>query len=243
MIMSISFPKDSTLSEAIQIQKELRRNVNTEKFKGKIKFIAGADVSFNKFEEDVYAGIIVLSYPELKIVDYSVIKSVAKFPYIPGLLSFREIPALLLDYQKLKTKPDLVMVDGQGICHPRRLGIATHFGLVVDLPTIGAAKSLLTGTFEPPEPKRGNFSYIYDRSSRTEKIGAAVITKNNVKPMIVSPGNKINLEQSIDLILKCALKHRMPEPTRQAHLLVNKFRRGEIKEGQDLSSPLQDPLF
>jgi deoxyribonuclease V len=231
-------PQNITPVEAISLQKELRKKIGIEKLNKNISTIAGADVSFNKYEDVVYAGIIVLSFPELNVMDHATVVTKASFPYIPGLLSFREIPSLLQVFNKLKTKPDIVMVDGHGICHPRRLGIATHFGLLIDTPTIGAAKNLLIGSFEEPEAKKGNHSYIYDKYNKNEKIGAAVITKDKVKPMIVSPGHKINIEQSIDIVLKCSVGHRLPEPTRQAHILVNNERMSA-----DLSSPPQNPLF
>lgn len=211
---------------AIELQKTLREKIRLEPLKTKVKTIGGADVSLNRFGKVAFAGIIVLSYPELVVVDQATVETPIEFPYIPGLLSFREIPALLLAYDKLKTKPDLLMMDGQGIAHPRRLGIATHFGLFIDRPTIGAAKSLLTGAFDDPPLEAGHHTFIHDRKTN-EVIGAAVRTKNKVKPMIISPGHLITLEESIAWVLNTTNGYRLPEPTRQAHELVNQARRGE----------------
>lgn len=225
-----------TPAEAIAIQKQLRDQVQVQPLGKKICFIAGADVSLNLFSKTIYAGIIVLSYPDLEIIDHALVKSETSFPYIPGLLSFREAPALLECWKKLKTKPDLVVVDGVGIAHPRRIGIASHFGILANIPTIGCSKNILTGEYEEPAIEAGSSSPIYARtpaSSTTvdepqEIIGTAIRTKNKVKPVFVSPGHLISAEESAALILSCVRKHRLPEPTRQAHLLVNKFRTGEI---------------
>ncbi len=213
--------------EAIELQKSLKDSVRLTPLKQEVQTIGGVDVSLNRFGKIAWAGIIVLSLPELKVIEESVVEAPIEFPYIPGLLSFREIPALLRAYEKLSTQPDLLMVDGQGIAHPRRLGIASHLGLVIDKPTIGAAKSLLTGAYDEPAPDAGGCSYIKDRKTG-EVIGAAVRTKNKVKPMIISPGHLITLEESIELVMKTIRGYRLPEPTRQAHELVNKARRGEL---------------
>ncbi|MGI4020036.1 MAG: deoxyribonuclease V [Janthinobacterium lividum] len=208
-------------AQAIELQKQLRTQIRIEPLFKPIQTIAGADISFNKFEETVYAGITVLSFPDLQEVAKSTIISKTTFPYIPGLLSFREIPALLLAWNQLKIKPDLLVLDGQGIAHPRRLGIATHFGLVTDTPTLGCAKSLLTGKFETLPEAAGSESLIYDQG---EVIGAALRTKNKVNPVFISPGHRINLEQSLQIIKLCINGYRIPEPTRKAHLLVNQVR-------------------
>jgi deoxyribonuclease V len=133
---------------------------------------------------------------------------------------------LLKAWEKLARKPDVLLVDGIGIAHPRRLGIASHLGLVLDIPTIGCAKSVLTGTYEEPGQEPGNWTPLRD-SKTGETIGAALRTKRNVKPMFISPGHRITLEESVDLVLRCVRKHRLPEPTRFAHLVMNEYRRGE----------------
>jgi deoxyribonuclease V len=213
-------PKD-----AIKIQKELAKKVEIIPLEKEINYIAGADVSLNLFSTTMYAGIEVFTFPEMIPVTHALVKTETTFPYIPGLLSFREIPALLECWEKLSLKPDLVVVDGQGIAHPRRIGIASHFGVLANVPTIGCAKNILTGNYTEPALTRGSFSHIIDKE---EVIGAAVRTKDRVKPVFISPGHLITLDQSLSLIKQVTQKHRLPEPTRLAHLLVNRFRLGEI---------------
>ncbi len=217
---------DVTPKDAIAIQKELRSRVSLVPLKKEIKTIAGADVSLNMFGKDLYAGIIVLSYPDLIQVDQAFIKIEAKFPYIPGLLSFREIPGLLLCWEKLQIKPDLVMVDGQGIAHPRRLGIATHFGILANVSTIGVGKSVLTGNFTEPT-EVGTDNPLVDVKT-DEIIGAVFKSKNRSKPLIISPGHLITLKESLSFVKKCLKGYRLPEPTRRAHLAVNVFRKSEL---------------
>jgi len=212
-----------TPKEAIAIQKELREKIICFKISKPIHHIGGADVSMNRFAKDGFAGFVTLAYPELKLLSHSVVKEEIRFPYIPGLLSFREIPMLLHAWKLLDPKPDVVIMDGVGIAHPRRIGIASHLGLVLDVPTIGCAKSVLTGVYEEPEQEPASISYMYDPKTK-EIIGAALRTKRGVKPVFVSTGHLITLEESIDIVRHCSLKHRLPEPTRLAHLTVNEYR-------------------
>lgn len=209
--------------EAIQIQHQLRNKVILKPFAREINYIAGCDISMNRFATTVYAGFVVLSFPELELITHSVIKDIVTFPYIPGLLSFREIPSLLKAWKKLQKKPDLVMVDGVGIAHPRRLGIASHLGIALDTPTIGCAKSVLIGRYEEPSTQSGSIAYMHDPSTN-DVIGAAVRTKQNIKPIYISPGHKITLEESVHIALQCVKQHRIPEPTRLAHQIVNIYR-------------------
>jgi deoxyribonuclease V len=183
-------------------------------------------VSMDRFAAEGFAGFVILEYPGLQLVDHAVIKDVLPFPYIPGLLSFREIPLLIKAWEKLKKKPDVLVVDGVGIAHPRRLGIATHLGLMLGIPTIGCAKSVLTGAYEEPDNEPGSTSFMHDKKTG-EVIGAALRTKRNVKPVFISPGHLITLEESLNIIKHCVVKHRLPEPTRLAHETVNRYRRGE----------------
>jgi deoxyribonuclease V len=213
-----------TPREAVELQKRLRASVRVTPLKKRIKTVAGADISFNKFDPTIYAGVVVLRLPTLEVVEEVGIVSETKFPYVPGLLSFRESPSVLEAWAKLKTEPDAVMFDGQGIAHPRRVGIASHVGLLINRPTLGCAKSVLVGKFEPPGDERGAWSPMTDKG---ETIGAAVRTKTRVQPIYVSPGHLIDLEGAIDLTLACDGGYRQPEPTRRAHLLVNALRRGE----------------
>lgn len=230
---------DVTPDEAIKIQNELRHLVRVENLSGKINYIAGADISFDKGSNIVYAGVVVLKFPELVEIDRSLVITEVKFPYIPGLLSFRESPALIQAWEKIKITPDIVVIDGQGIAHPRRFGIASHFGILIDRPTIGCAKSLLVGRYEEPGEKAGNYSYLYDSG---EIIGVALRTRDNVQPVFVSIGHKITLEESIKIIMQTVRGYRIPEPTRHAHNLVNALRRGEIKPGT-ATKPEQESLF
>jgi deoxyribonuclease V len=218
-----------TPREAVELQKSLRERVRLRPLTKKIKTIAGADISFNKFESTVYAGIVVLRLPTLEVVEEVGVVSETKFPYVPGLLSFRESPSVLEAWAKLKTEPDAVMFDGQGIAHPRRVGIASHVGLLINRPTLGCAKSVLVGKYEEPDKERGSWSEMIDKG---EVVGAALRTKTNVQPIFVSPGHLIDLESAVNLTLQADGGYRQPEPTRRAHLLVNALRRGERPASQ-----------
>jgi deoxyribonuclease V len=213
-----------TPREAIALQKSLRERVTLRPLEREIETVAGADISFNKYEPTLYAGIVVLRLPSLEVVEEVGVVSETRFPYVPGLLSFRESPPVLEAWSKLKTEPDAVMFDGQGIAHPRRVGIASHVGLIIERPTLGCAKSVLVGKYEEPPPERGAWTPLVDKG---ETVGAAVRTKDRVHPIYVSPGHLIDLAGAIELTLKCNGGYRQPEPTRRAHLLVNALRRGE----------------
>src|SRR5918999_1011260 len=213
-----------TPREAVELQKRLRERVRIEPLKRKVETVAGADISFNKFDPTIYTGIVVLRLPTLEVVEEVGIVGETKFPYVPGLLSFRESPSVLEAWAKLKTEPDAVMFDGQGLAHPRRVGIACHVGLLIKRPTLGCAKSVLVGKYEEPGEERGAWSEMIDKG---EVIGAALRTKTRVQPVFVSPGHLIDLDASIDLVLRTDGGYRQPEPTRRAHLLVNALRRGD----------------
>ncbi|MDQ3817899.1 MAG: deoxyribonuclease V [Acidobacteriota bacterium] len=219
-----------TPREAVELQKGLRERVRLVPLAKKVRTIAGADISFNKFEPTVYAGIVVLSLPKLEVIEEVGVVSETKFPYVPGLLSFRETPSVLEAWAKLKTEPDAVMFDGQGIAHPRRVGIASHVGLLINRPTLGCAKSVLVGKYEEPDRELGSWTELVDKG---EVVGAAVRTKTNVQPIYVSPGHLIDLQSAIELTLACNGGYRQPEPTRRAHLLVNALRRGERPASED----------
>ena len=219
-----------TPREAVELQKSLRERVRLVPLAKKVRTIAGADISFNKFETTVYAGLVVLRLPSLEVVEEVGVVSETKFPYVPGLLSFRETPSVLEAWAKLKAEPDAVMFDGQGIAHPRRVGIASHVGLLIDRPTLGCAKSVLVGKYEEPDRERGSWTELIDKG---EVVGAAVRTKKDVQPIYVSPGHLIDLQGAIELTLACNGGYRQPEPTRRAHLLVNALRRGERPATED----------
>ena len=208
-------------AQAIAYQHELRKQINIKPLDTPIRIIGGADISFNKYEETVYAGIVLFSYPDIKLIGQATAISRTSFPYISGLLAFREVPALLEAWDKLTTKPDVMVMDGQGIAHERRLGIATHFGLVTGIPALGCAKSRLTGTYNQPANTPLAQSKMYNQG---EQVGVALRSKVNCKPLFISPGNLVSIEQSVQIIINCIGKHRIPEPTRQAHLLVNQIR-------------------
>jgi len=213
-----------TPKEAVELQKRLRERVRITPLKKRIETVAGADISFNKFDPTIYTAVVVLRLPSLEVIEEVSIVGETKFPYVPGLLSFRESPSVLEAWAKLKTEPDAVMFDGQGLAHPRRVGIASHVGLIVERPTLGCAKSVLVGRYEEPGPSRGSWTPLVDKG---ETVGAALRTKDRVQPIYVSPGHLIDLEGAIDLTLRCHGGYRQPEPTRRAHLLVNALRRGE----------------
>lgn len=210
-----------SVSEATVIQKQLREQIIAQPIDPDIKIIGGADISFNRFSTTVYAGIVLLSYPDLQLIGQSTIITTVRFPYVPGYLAFREVPALLKAWEQLPVKPDVLVVDGHGIAHPRRMGIAAHFGVLANVPTIGCAKKILFGKFEEPGLLAGNATPVKDKD---EVLGYALRTKNNVKPVFVSPGHLANADDSLALIKTCVRKYRLPEPTRLAHEAVNAFR-------------------
>ena len=213
--------------DAVALQKELASQVRLTPLATEPTRIGGCDVSMNRFAKEGFAGFVTLSYPNLETLAAAAVKATIPFPYVPGLLSFREIPMLLAAWETLSEKPEVLLVDGIGIAHPRRLGIASHLGLMLNLPTIGCAKSVLTGTYEEPGPEPGDWKPLIDLKTG-ETMGAALRTKRNVKPMFISPGHRITLEDSLALVMKTVRKHRLPEPTRQAHLLTNDARRKDL---------------
>lgn len=213
--------------EAIALQKELREQVALVPLTETPTLIGGCDVSMNRFAKEGFAGFVTLDFATQQLLDRAVVEDVIPFPYIPGLLSFREIPMLLKAWERLETKPEVLLVDGVGIAHPRRLGIATHLGLVLGIPTIGCGKSVLYGNYEEPAVRAGSLSYMHDPKTG-EVIGAALRTKDKVTPMFISPGHLITLEDSLAIVRASIRKHRLPEPTRYAHLTVNKYRTGEL---------------
>lgn len=209
-----------TPSEAIEIQQQLRAKVIPMGEVRSSRLVAGADVAFDNQAEMAYASVVVLEFPSLATLETATGKAHISFPYIPGLLSFRETPALLRAFENLTHDPDLIFIDGQGVSHPRGAGIACHIGVLLDRPVIGCAKSVLYGTYKEPEPSRGAVSYLYDREGRV--IGAAVRTRDRVRPVFVSIGHRIDLQQAIQLTLACTKGNRIPEPTRQADLLARR---------------------
>ncbi|EMR02209.1 deoxyribonuclease V [Cesiribacter andamanensis] len=214
--------------EAVQLQQQLREQISLSPLTAPVRYLAGADISFNLYEDTVYAGIVVLELPGLTPVVHALAQCVAGFPYVPGLLSFREIPSLLQAWELLPLKPDALVVDGHGIAHPRRMGIASHFGLVTGCPSMGCAKKKLAGRYEEPALEKGSISPLLHKK---EVIGWAFRSKTGTKPVFISLGNGMSGEDALSLTRRSLGKYRIPEPTRQAHLLVNRFRRGEVPAG------------
>lgn len=240
---------DLSYPQAIALQKQLSEKVQLVGLKNSPKTIAGIDCALSKDGQRIIAAVVVLrtstaernlwgpSEPaNFEIVETTYAVQKVNFPYIPGLLSFREAPACIDAVEKLKQEPDVFIIDGQGIAHPRRFGIAAHLGLFFDKPTIGCAKSRLTGYFEDPPPEKGSYTLLKDkkgwqsetsherRATSDEVIGAVVRTRANVKPVFVSVGNKCLLKDAIEITLACTTKYRIPEPTRLAHQLVSKLK-------------------
>ena len=223
-------------SEAISLQKKLAEKIKHIKIKNQPKIIAGLDCAFSKDGQKIIAAVVVLKISDFELIEAVHAVKKVTFPYIPGLLSFREAPVCIAAVEKLRNKPDVFIVDGQGIAHPRRLGLAAHLGLFFDKPTIGCAKSRLTGKFKEPPLEKGNYSLLKESKSKKgntshksqttsdEIIGSVVRTRTNVKPVFVSVGNKCLLEDAIKITLACTTKYRLPEPTRLAHQLVSKLK-------------------
>lgn len=206
-------------SEAKRLQERLAKRLKL-RFPGiEIKKIAACDVSFSKDENRARAYVAIFSYPRLNLLDEVVVTDKIRYPYIPGLLTFREGPILLKALRRISERADVILFDGQGIAHPRRMGIASHLGLWLDKPTIGCAKSYLYGRFKPPRLKKGLSSYIYDEDNN--RIGAVLCTRDNVKPLYISPGHKMDLNTAVKIVSACIRNFRVPEPLRVAHLKAN----------------------
>lgn len=208
--------------EAVALQRELASQVDTTPSVGACELVAGADVSYHRFRPTFYAVVVVLRSRDWTIVEEQSAVGESPFPYIPGLLSFRESPIVLEAFAKLRHRPDLVMIDGQGYAHPRRFGIASHVGLWLQIPTIGCAKSRLCGTHDEPGPSAGDRTALLDGGA---VIGTVLRTKPRTKPLYISIGHRIDLVSSVRLVLEACRGYRVPEPTRQAHLHVTEVRR------------------
>lgn len=214
---------DVTPKEAVQMQRALAERIDVRRPLTRCEYVAGADISYNRFSPTMHASVIVYRVADGTIVEVQDACRETPFPYVPGLLSFREAPALLTAFARLRTKPDVVMIDGQGFAHPRRMGLACHIGLWLDLPTFGCAKSLLIGKHGELRRAIGSFSPLMDGD---EQIGYAVRTRRGVKPVYVSAGHKIDLASALRVVSATLGGFRVPEPTRLAHLRVNELRRG-----------------
>lgn len=207
-----------TPTEAVALQREMSASLILRDAIGEVRRIAGLDCGFEDNGRVTRAAAAVLSYPDLTLVERSLVRMPTVFPYIPGLLSFREVPALLAALEKLETMPDLLLADGQGYAHPRRFGVACHLGLLTGLPAIGVAKSRLIGLYEEPPDRRGAWTPLTDKR---ETIGAVLRTRERVKPLYISAGHRVGLETAIAWTMRCTLRYRLPEPARAAHRLAS----------------------
>ncbi|MFD2287481.1 endonuclease V [Pedobacter petrophilus] len=216
-----------SIEDAKNLQLELAKQLRFKPVKN-ISTIAGADISFNKNSTTMYTVIVILSYPEMKVQAYALDTFETAFPYQPGYLGFKEVPALLKVWELISNKPDLVVLDGNGILHPRRMGVASHFGILANQPTIGCAKSILYGENHIPERTKYSYSTI---ESKGDLLGFALRTKDNCAPVYVSAGHLTTQEQALEVMKKCIGNYRIPEPTRRAHEIVNDFRIGKLKAG------------
>jgi deoxyribonuclease V len=208
---------DVSPKEAVAIQRDLVHLVSAKPIPEPVQTIAGVDVSVRG--DRVQTAIVVIQLPELEIIDQAVWRGPVVFPYVPGLLSFREMPAILPALEQLNSWPDVFMTDSHGLAHPRRFGLACHLGVLLDTPTLGVAKSLLIGIHDTPGLRKGDQVVLRDKKNPGEILGQVVRTRDRVKPVYVSIGHRITLEQAVELTLSSTTRYRLPEPTRQAHLL------------------------
>lgn len=207
-----------TVEEAIAIQEQLRGEVITSDQLETVQYVAGVDMGFEAAGTISRAAVAVLSFPSLQLQESAIARRPTSFPYVPGFLSFREIPAVLDALEKISTIPDLILCDGQGIAHPRRFGIACHLGLIINIPAIGVAKSLLIGKHEEVPEQRGSWQPLVNRG---ETIGAVLRTRTKTKPLYVSSGHRVSLPTAIEYVLRCTPKYRLPETTRIADKLAS----------------------
>jgi deoxyribonuclease V len=211
-----------TIRAAIALQQRLAPRVRLEPLAGEVRVLAGADVAFSADGQDVIAGVVVWDLATRTVVEQRVARARCQFPYVPGLLSFRELPAVLAAFRRLRTPPEAVLCDGQGLAHPRRLGLACHLGLWLGIPTIGCAKSRLCGTYDEPGRRRGDASPLMLDG---RQVGNVLRTRDHVKPLFVSPGQGCDFASAMRVTLAAGLRYRLPEPTRRAHQLVTTVRR------------------
>lgn len=214
------------LAAARSLQADIARAVVEEDSFGPIRTVGGADVAYDRRERMLHAAVVVLDPASLEVVETATASGRADFPYLPGYLSFREIPAILDAWSRLRTRPDLLMVDAHGRAHPRRAGLACHLGVVLDLPVIGVAKSVLVGKPGRPGPRRGSVAPLSDAG---EAVGAVLRTRDGVAPVYVSVGHRVRLETAVRWVLACGKGFRLPEPTRRAHQAVGALRSGRAE--------------
>ena len=218
MTRGIDHPWDVTPAQAVRIQNELiRPAVRFRRLRRTVRLVGGADCSFDKAERLAYAGIVVWDVRARQVIEQAGSTAPLTFPYVPGLLTFREAPAVLAAWAKLSSRPDVMMFDGTGYAHPRRCGLACHMGVLLNVPSIGVAKSRLCGQADEPGPNRGNAAEWFDRG---ELVGRVLRTRDRVKPLFISAGHLVTLADAVRLVLACCSRFRLPEPTRLAHQFV-----------------------
>lgn len=206
----------------MRLQERLGERVILDDRFDEIRFVAGADLAFDPETDQGVAGVIVYRFPAMEEVERRYAWRKLGFPYVPGLLSFRETPVLMAAFRKLRTEPDLILIDGHGLAHPRRFGIACHIGVIFDKPTIGCAKSLLVGEHAEPGPKQGSATALVDKG---ERIGMVLRTRDGVKPVYVTQGHCISLASAVRIVRQCLDGYRIPKPTREADHYVGELRR------------------
>jgi len=217
-----------TPREAMRLQEGLRERVELKDRFGDMRYVAGADMAFDPDTEVAFAGVIVYRFPGLEEVERRMARRKLRFPYIPGLLSFRESPVLLAAFARLRTEPDFILIDGHGRAHPRRFGIACHIGILLDKPTIGCAKSLLVGEHQEPGKRAGSTTPLMLEG---ERIGVVLRTRDDVRPIYVTTGHRVSLDSAVRLVKQCVDGFRLPKPTREADHYVRDLRRAyQIKK-------------
>lgn len=214
---------DMNAKDAIALQRLLAQHLCLDsRLPDPVRYVAGVDVSYRRGGVEFFAAVVVLQFSDMKVVEQATASARVTFPYIPGLLSFRELPVVLQAFKKLQTIPDVVLVDGQGVAHPRHLGLASHLGLWLDRPTVGCAKSRLCGEHDPPGRHRGDrVPLVFENAA----VGTVLTTRSGIKPLYVSPGHLLDVPDSAELVMHCLGRYRLPEPTRLAHHLANQARR------------------
>jgi deoxyribonuclease V len=215
-------PINITVKEAAELQVKLSKRVKVSGPPGRINNIAAADIAYIRGEEKAFCAVAVFSYPELRLLNIVFARGRITFPYIPGFLSFREGPLIIRTFMKLDNRPDAIIADGHGIAHPRRFGLASYIGLELNIPCIGCAKSFLYGLYEEPSVKKGSTSILYDENNYP--LGIVLRSRENVKPVFVSPGHLAGIHESADIIMNCTGKYRIPEPQRFVNIEINKYR-------------------
>ncbi len=223
--MTLRHSWDLTPPQAVRLQEELAPLLQIGG-SPRLRLVAGVDLAYEKSRKLGFCAVVVLRYPDLEVVERVFDHDTVLFPYVPGLLTFREGPLILKTMRLLRSSPSLLLFDGQGIAHPRRMGVAAHLGLYLDLPSLGVAKSRLYGEYREPAREKGSLSPLL--SPEGERVGTVLRTRTGVKPVFVSPGHRIGLEEATETALRCATRYRIPEPTRLADLEVERYKRSVL---------------